>query len=109
MGFWANIFYGMLILILLYITSIIALRILSYIIEVLHAIIRRDIENLEYICNCLCSISYCCIYKCKNICKCKYNKQKRKVKPIIYNDNYIIIISPLGQCYIGTKCEIVNS
>ena len=31
MGFWANIFYGMLILILLYITSIIALRILFYI------------------------------------------------------------------------------
>ena len=131
MGFWANIFYGMLILILLYFTSIIALRILYYIIyslellciifcgitgnEVLcsdlnelDAIIRRDIEKIEYICNCLCNISYCCIYNCKKICKYKYNKRKCKVKPIIYDDKHIIIVNPHDQCYIGTKCEIVN-
>lgn len=110
--FSVNVFWSLILLIIIYAGVIISCAILQVFCHCLCKLHENDfikiICNFSYlkqkILNCY---NYIFPYEC--ICKCK-KKNKVKIKPIIYDKSHIVFIGPGPNTgYIGTKSYVSNN
>ena len=122
--FFAEVFIGMIMLIGLCIFLALILRMTELIWLCLYKIFspclcptrHREPWPIE-ICNCILYYGekfvdlciYCCSGIRKKIKKCKRERDKVKIKPIIYDDVHIIVVNPYENYQIATVSKIITT